>query len=109
MSTVDFEITRRPTGDGSKQPIAVLGGGPAGLTAGYLLAKQGRPVIVFEAEDQVGHADHQVDALVHRLREVVLVLQTGGRFDGVASGRARLHRPRADQDHGQDDQREQEL
>ena len=33
---------------------AVLGGGPAGLTAGYLLAKQGRPVIVFEAEDQVG-------------------------------------------------------
>src|SRR5689334_7363638 len=55
MTTVDFEITRRPSGDdGSKKPIAVLGGGPAGLTAGYLLAKQGRPVIVFEAEDQVG-------------------------------------------------------
>ena len=32
----------------------MLGGGPAGLTAGYLLAQQGRPVIVFEAEDQVG-------------------------------------------------------
>ncbi len=32
----------------------VLGGGPAGLTAGYLLAKQGRPVLVLEAEDQVG-------------------------------------------------------
>src|SRR5689334_22743930 len=55
MSTVDFEISRRShEDDGSKQPIAVLGGGPAGLTAGYLLAKQGRPVIVFEAEDQVG-------------------------------------------------------
>src|SRR5689334_17157767 len=55
MSTVDFEITRRPSGDdGSKKPIAVLGGGPAGLTAGYLLAKRGRPVVVFEAEDQVG-------------------------------------------------------
>ena len=37
-----------------EKPVAVLGGGPAGLTAGYLLAKQGRPVIVFEAEDQVG-------------------------------------------------------
>lgn len=32
----------------------VLGGGPAGLTAGYQLAKAGRPVTVFEAEDQVG-------------------------------------------------------
>ena len=32
----------------------MLGGGPAGLTAGYLLARQGRPVIVLEAEDQVG-------------------------------------------------------
>jgi protoporphyrinogen oxidase len=55
MSTVDFE---RPThssdGDGHRKPVAVLGGGPAGLTAGYLLAQQGEPVIVFEAEDQVG-------------------------------------------------------
>jgi protoporphyrinogen oxidase len=34
--------------------VAVLGGGPAGLTAGYLLAKRGHPVIVFEAENQVG-------------------------------------------------------
>ena len=32
----------------------VLGAGPAGLTAGYLLAKLGRPVLVLEAEDQVG-------------------------------------------------------
>ena len=31
-----------------------LGGGPAGLTAGYVLAKQGRPVIVLESTDQVG-------------------------------------------------------
>src|SRR3954467_3943761 len=55
MSIADFEISRRAgQDDGSKGPVAVLGGGPAGLTAGYLLAKKGVPVIVFEAEDQVG-------------------------------------------------------
>jgi protoporphyrinogen oxidase len=32
----------------------VLGGGPAGLTAGYLLGQAGRHAIVLEAEDQVG-------------------------------------------------------
>src|ERR1700728_2366240 len=37
-----------------EQPVLVLGGGPAGLTAGYLLAKQGKPVIVLESSDQVG-------------------------------------------------------
>jgi len=37
-----------------EHPTLILGAGPAGLTAGYLLAKQGLPVIVFEAEDQVG-------------------------------------------------------
>ena len=36
------------------RPIAVLGGGPAGLTAGLLLARRGVPVVVFEAERQVG-------------------------------------------------------
>src|ERR671933_1895901 len=55
MSSVDFELPASSSnGDGPPKPIAVLGGGPAGLTAGYLLAKQGRPVIVFEAEGQVG-------------------------------------------------------
>ena len=35
-------------------PVLVLGAGPAGLTAGYELVKAGWPVIVLEAEDQVG-------------------------------------------------------
>src|SRR6476660_8396781 len=36
------------------QTTLVLGGGPAGLTAGYLLGKSGRDVVVFEADAQVG-------------------------------------------------------
>src|SRR5215212_4266182 len=55
MSTVEFDPPRHAARErGARKPVAVLGGGPAGLTAGYLLARQGRPVIVFEAEDQVG-------------------------------------------------------
>src|ERR671938_1575962 len=60
MSIVDTPRFRRgaetePTaGDRPERPHVVIGGGPAGLTAGYLLAKAGRPVIVLEAEDQVG-------------------------------------------------------
>ncbi len=40
--------------DDSSQPYVVIGGGPAGLTAGYLLAKRGRRVVVLEADEQVG-------------------------------------------------------
>jgi protoporphyrinogen oxidase len=57
MSTVEFDrpvVPRLQEETDVRKPVAVLGGGPAGLTAGYLLAQQGRPVIVFEAEDQVG-------------------------------------------------------
>src|SRR5690242_9496962 len=38
----------------SVQKTLVLGAGPAGLTAGYLLGKAGRDVVVLEAEAQVG-------------------------------------------------------
>src|SRR5215211_6295919 len=56
MSTVEFDPPRHALLDDGdeRKPVAVLGGGPAGLTAGYLLARKGVPVIVFEAEDQVG-------------------------------------------------------
>jgi protoporphyrinogen oxidase len=36
------------------QSFAVLGAGPAGLTAGYVLARSQRPVVVLESGDQVG-------------------------------------------------------
>ena len=37
-----------------RKPTLVLGAGPAGLTAAYLLSKAGEPVVVVEADDQVG-------------------------------------------------------
>jgi protoporphyrinogen oxidase len=41
-----------PSADTS--PVAVLGAGPAGLTAAYLLAARGLPTIVFEASEAIG-------------------------------------------------------
>ncbi len=52
--THEFDRVDDRGGHSNSKPVVVLGGGPAGLTAGYLLAQRGRPVIVFEAEDQVG-------------------------------------------------------
>jgi protoporphyrinogen oxidase len=37
-----------------ERPTVILGAGPAGLTAGYLLTKRGLPVVVLEADGQVG-------------------------------------------------------
>src|SRR5687767_14577504 len=37
-----------------KEKIAVIGAGPAGLTAAYLLSKKGYSIDVFEADKQIG-------------------------------------------------------
>ncbi len=54
MSLADLDLVHVPGDGGGERPYVVIGGGPAGLTAGYLLAKAGRRVIVLEADDQVG-------------------------------------------------------
>jgi protoporphyrinogen oxidase len=55
MSQTTTQTARRCAAEITpERPVAVLGGGPAGLTAGYLLAKQGQPVVVLESSDMVG-------------------------------------------------------
>jgi protoporphyrinogen oxidase len=54
MSLADLDLVHVPGDGAGERPYVVIGGGPAGLTAGYLLAKAGRRVIVLEADDQVG-------------------------------------------------------
>ena len=43
MSTVELDFPTASTAAGPPRPVAVLGGGPAGLTAGYLLAQRACP------------------------------------------------------------------
>src|SRR4051794_10783395 len=52
---LDFPTERfARNGDGSPKPVAVLGGGPAGLTARYPLPPPGRPGIVLGAQGPGG-------------------------------------------------------
>lgn len=44
----------RPAGSGARHPVAVIGAGPAGLAAGYFLARAGHPVTLFEREANAG-------------------------------------------------------
>lgn len=44
----------KPAGSGNKHPVAVIGAGPAGLSAGYFLARAGHAVTLFEREANAG-------------------------------------------------------
>ncbi|MBF7981083.1 MULTISPECIES: putative selenate reductase subunit YgfK [Rahnella] len=44
----------KPAGSGEKNPVAVIGAGPAGLAAGYFLSRAGHAVTLFEREPHAG-------------------------------------------------------
>jgi putative selenate reductase len=44
----------KPALNSTKSPVAVIGAGPAGLSAGYFLARSGHPVTIFEKEANAG-------------------------------------------------------
>lgn len=50
----------KPTRKENAPKTAVVGGGPAGISAGYLLAREGMPVTVFEKADEVGGVLSQI-------------------------------------------------
>ncbi len=50
-----------PQSRASTSPVRVIGAGPAGLTAAYVLARAGRPVEVYEADTVVGGISRTVE------------------------------------------------
>jgi len=53
--------THVPSDEADRDPVLVIGAGPAGLTAAYQLAKAGDPVVVAEADDVVGGISRTVE------------------------------------------------
>jgi len=44
----------RPAGDSKGQPVAIIGGGPAGMTAAWELVRAGQPCVVIERQRSMG-------------------------------------------------------
>lgn len=51
---------KKPEPKAGAKKTAVIGGGPAGISAGYFLAREGLPVTVFEKADTIGGVCSQI-------------------------------------------------
>lgn len=72
----DVEERTRPTTDGSEQfETVIIGGGQAGLSVGYHLARRGLPFVILDANERIGDA--------WRKRWDSLRLFTPARYDGL--------------------------
>ena len=78
----------KPEGETPTEKVAVIGAGPAGLTAAYELAKKGYPVMVFEASSHAGGMLRKcipefrlpksaVDAEIEQIKRTGVEIQTG--------------------------------
>ena len=50
----ETDFRDREVGKSTGRKVAIIGGGPAGLSCAYFLRKQGHRVTIFEAEDKLG-------------------------------------------------------
>jgi NADPH-dependent glutamate synthase beta subunit-like oxidoreductase/NAD-dependent dihydropyrimidine dehydrogenase PreA subunit len=56
--TYTYYMDKKPAwkNERNREPVAIVGGGPAGLSCGYELSRRGYPVTVFEASGRLGGA-----------------------------------------------------
>jgi putative flavoprotein involved in K+ transport len=77
---IDLEERNRPTAAGSEQfETVIIGGGQAGLSVGYHLARRDRRFVILDANERIGDA--------WRKRWDSLRLFTPARYDGLAGWR----------------------
>ncbi|MDQ5875147.1 MAG: NAD(P)/FAD-dependent oxidoreductase, partial [Actinomycetota bacterium] len=69
------DLRQRHSDEPERIDTVVIGGGQAGLSAGYYLAKQGRPFVILDANERTGDS--------WRNRWDSLLLFTPARFDGL--------------------------